>query len=290
MTPAHIALAVFVALIWGFNFVAIKVGLGSMPPLLFSGLRFVLAAAPFLLIYRSPGVAWKWIIGIGLALGVGQFGLLFVGMNIGMPAGLSSAVLQTQVFFTMIFAALTLGERPRPRQIAGMALAFAGVLVIAGDLGGGNLPAFLMVIGGAAFWAVSNVLTRRAAAPDPLRLMVWVSVVPPLPLLALSWWFEGWPRMEAALTGMSWLGFGSLAYIAFGATIVGYSLWSFLLKRYPAAVVAPFSLLVPLFGLSSGALLLHEHPGPQKLAGAALIILGVAANSWPARKAVQAEI
>ena len=284
MSLIHIALAVLVALIWGFNFVAIKLGLGSMPPLLFSALRLVLAAAPFLPFYRSPGVAMKWVIGIGLALGVGQFGLLFTAMNLGMPAGLSSAVLQTQVFFTTLFAALTLGERPGIRQMAGVVIAFAGVLTIAGSLDFGALGPFLMVIAAAACWATSNILTRRAKAMDPMRLMVWVSLVPPLPLLALSWLFEGPERMESAFTGMTWVGFGSLAYIAFGATIVGYGLWSMLLKRYPAAVVAPFSLLVPLFGLSSGALILGEKPGPQKLAGAALIILGVAANSWPVRR------
>jgi len=182
MSLIHIALAVLVALIWGFNFVAIKLGLGSMPPLLFSALRFVLAAAPFLPFYRSPGVAMKWVIGIGLALGVGQFGLLFTAMNLGMPAGLSSAVLQTQVFFTTLFAALTLGERPGIRQMAGVVIAFAGVLTIAGSLDFGALGPFLMVIAAAACWATSNILTRRAKAMDPMRLMVWVSLVPPLPL------------------------------------------------------------------------------------------------------------
>jgi len=121
-------------------------------------------------------------------------------------------------------------------------------------------------------------------AQDAMRLMVWVSLVPPLPMLALSFWLDGPERMLSTITGMTWIGFASLAYIAFGSTIVGYGLWSFLLKRYPAAVVAPFSLLVPLFGLSSAALLLGERPGPQKLAGAALIILGVAVNSWPSRR------
>jgi O-acetylserine/cysteine efflux transporter len=284
MSPLHIALAVLVAMIWGGNFVAIKLGLAVMPPLTFTALRFMLAAAPFLLFYRSPGTAWKWVIGIGLALGVGQFGLLFSAINMGMPAGLSSAVLQTQAFFTSIFAIMALGERPGWRQWAGMAVAFIGVLTIAGSLEFGALGPFLMVIGAAACWAASNILTRKAMARDAVRLMVWVSMVPPLPLLAMAYWLEGPERMVGAITGMTWMAFGSLAYIAFGSTIIGYGFWSFLLKRYPAAVVAPFSLLVPLFGLSSAALLLGERPGPQKLAGAALIILGVAVNSWPNRR------
>lgn len=284
MSPLHIALAVLVAMIWGLNFVAIKLGLATMPPFMFTALRFMLAAAPFLPLYRSPGTAWKWVIGIGLALGVGQFGLLFTAINLGMPAGLISAVLQTQAFFTSIFAIMALGERPGWRQWTGMAVAFTGVLTIAGSMAIDALGPFLMVIAAAACWAISNILTRKAMAQDAMRLMVWVSLVPPLPMLALSFWLDGPERMLSTITGMTWIGFASLAYIAFGSTIVGYGLWSFLLKRYPAAVVAPFSLLVPLFGLSSAALLLGERPGPQKLAGAALIILGVAVNSWPSRR------
>ncbi|OIQ97864.1 putative amino-acid metabolite efflux pump [mine drainage metagenome] len=284
MNRTHIALAVLTTAIWGSNFVAIKIGLAGFPPFLFTALRFGLSALPFLLIYRHPGTAWKWVIGMGLALGVGQFGLLFWAMQLGMPAGLSSAVLQTQVFFTLLFS-LLLGERPNRRQLAGMSLAFCGVLVIAGDLAGGSLPAFLMLIAAAACWAFANILTRLARAPNALRLMTWVSVVPVLPMLLLSWAVEGRARIEASLSHIGWHSLAALAYVSFGATLVGYGLWSHLLKLYPARIVAPYSLLVPLFGLSTAALMLHENPGPQKLAGAALIILGVAANSWPQRKA-----
>ncbi len=154
----------------------IKWGVEAFPPLTFAALRFAFASLPFLLIYRSPGVAWKWIIGIGLFLGVGQFGLLFTGMKLGMPPGLTSAVVQTHAFFTVLFAIVFLKERPRWQNIAGLALAFVGVAVIAGNLGAVPLLPFLCVIGGAACWGVSNILTRQAGADDALRLIVWASL------------------------------------------------------------------------------------------------------------------
>ncbi|MBF0305999.1 MAG: EamA family transporter [Alphaproteobacteria bacterium] len=281
MPLAHVALAVLVAAVWGFNFVVIKLGLGSFPPILFSALRFTLAALPFLWFYRDgPGVGWRWVLGIGAALGLFKFSFLFVGMDLGMPAGLSSLVLQTQAAFTVLFAALALGERPSRRNLAGMGLAFAGIALIGDDLGqAGALGPFLLVILAAACWGVSNVLMKRAAARDATRLMVWVSAVPPLPLLLLSLTWEGPDRVGSALSGMDWGALGAVAYVAFGATILGFGLWGWLLRRHPAAVVAPFSLLVPVFGMSSAALMLGETPTLASLAGGALVVGGVAVSS-----------
>ncbi|HEY0832950.1 MAG TPA: EamA family transporter [Azospirillum sp.] len=294
MRPLHILLAVCVAAVWGFNFVAIKVGLRDFPPILFSSLRFALAATPLLVLglKGGPPVAWRWILGIGLVLGVVKFSLLFVGMDIGMPAGLSSLVLQSQAFFTVLFAALWLGERPGPRPLAGMAVAAAGIALIATGMPAGNsLLGLAMVIAAAAAWGVSNILMKQARAPDLFRLILWVSVVPPLPLFALSLALEGPERIGAALSGLTPLGFGALAYIAVGATLFGFAAWGFLLRHYPAGLVAPFSLLVPIFGMSSGALLLDEAFGPLKLAGAALVFAGVAIAvlKMPARKPAPAE-
>jgi O-acetylserine/cysteine efflux transporter len=224
------------------------------------------------------------VVGVGLFLGVGQFGFLYSGMNFGMPAGLSSAVLQTQVFFTVMFAVAFIGERPRWQSLVGMMLAFAGVAVIAGHLGEVPWIPFLLVICAAASWAVSNVLTRKAASPDGFSLIVWASLVAPLPLLALSWSLEGRARIEAAIVDPSWLGLGSLAYIAFLSTNLGFGIWTVLLKKHPAASVAPFALMVPFWGIASSALLLGERLDAAKLAGAGLIVAGLAANSWPARR------
>ncbi|MFE6662835.1 EamA family transporter [Streptomyces sp. NPDC057697] len=280
MRPLHIALAALVAAVWGVNFVVIELGLAHFPPLLFSALRFLVAALPAVFFVGRPKVAWKWIVGVGLALGVAKFGLLFIGMDRGMPAGLSSLVLQVQAVFTVLFAAVALGERPGGVRVLGMGVALAGIGVAAVDEGaGGPMLAFVLVIVAAACWGVSNVLTRKAAPPDPLNFMVWVSTVPVLPLLGLSLLFEGWDRDTEALAALDWSGAGIIVYVAWITTVFGFGAWGFLLRHHPASSVAPFTLLVPVFGMSSAALLLDESVSPLRWCAAALLVGGVALTS-----------
>ncbi|MEU6949824.1 EamA family transporter [Streptomyces sp. NPDC046316] len=280
MRPAHIALAALVAAVWGVNFVVIEIGLDHFPPLLFSALRFLAAALPAVFLVGPPKVAWKWIVGVGLALGVAKFGLLFTGMDLGAPAGLSSLILQIQAVFTALFAVVALGERPGKVKIAGMAVALAGIGVAAVDEGAsGPLVGFALCIAAAACWGVSNVLTRKASPPDALNFMVWVSVVPILPLLVLSLLLEGPERDLAALRGLDWAGVSVILYVAWAVTIFGFGAWGWLLRRYPASSVAPFSLLVPVFGMSSAALFLGEGISPLRWCAAALLVGGVALTS-----------
>ncbi|MET9349245.1 EamA family transporter [Streptomyces termitum] len=285
MRPAHIALAALVAAVWGVNFVVIEIGLDHFPPLLFSALRFLVAALPAVFLVGRPKVAWKWIVAVGLALGVAKFGLLFTGMDLGAPAGLSSLVLQVQAVFTALFALAALGERPGRTALAGMGVALAGIGVAAVDEGAsGPVTGFVLVVAAAACWGVSNVLTRKAAPPDPLNWMVWVSTVPVLPLLALSLLLEGPERDLAALRNLDWTGVGVIVYVAWITTVFGFGAWGWLLRRHPASSVAPFSLLVPVFGMSSAALFLGEEVGPLRWVAVALLVGGVALASLAPRK------
>ncbi|MEU4102290.1 EamA family transporter [Streptomyces tanashiensis] len=293
LAPAHVALAALVAAVWGVNFVVIEIGLDHFPPLLFSALRFLVAALPAVFLVGRPKVAWDgvspartelraWgrIVGVGLVLGVAKFGLLFTGMDLGAPAGLSSLVLQAQAVFTALFAFAALGERPGRLKVLGMAVALAGIGVAAVDEGGsGPSAGFALVIAAAACWGVSNVLTRKAAPPDALNFMVWVSTVPVLPLLALSLLLEGPERDLAALRGLDWTGVGVIVYVAWITTVFGFGAWAWLLRRHPASSVAPFSLLVPVFGMSSAALFLGEPVTPLRWCAAALLVGGVALTS-----------
>jgi O-acetylserine/cysteine efflux transporter len=276
MRPAHVALAVFVAAIWGLNFVIVEVGLDDFPPLLLSSLRYILASLPVLLLRGGAGVPWRWVLAVGVVIGVVKFSLLFVGMDIGMPAGLASLVLQVQAFFTLGFAAVLLGERPRVTQALGLALAMAGLVLVASRLDGAATPAgFALVVLAAAAWGLGNVAIKRAAPPDPLRFMTWMCLIPPLPLLVLSLSFEGPAAVGDALAGIDLGGLGAVAYIAFAATTVGWGLWAYLMRAYSAGTVAPFSLLVPVFGLGFAALLLGEALTPRVVIAAALVVSGV---------------
>ncbi|MEU2558756.1 EamA family transporter [Streptomyces longispororuber] len=291
MRPSHICLAVLVTAVWGVNFVVIDIGLDHFPPLLFSALRFLVAALPAVFFVGRPKVAWKWLIGVGLALGVAKFGLLFIGMDAGMPAGLSSLVLQVQAVFTALFAFVFLREVPSRVRVAGMAVALAGIGVAAVDEGAsGPLTAFGLTVVAAACWGVSNVLTRKAAPPDALNFMVWVSTVPVLPLAALSLLFEGPDRDLEALRSLDLEGVAALICVAWVATVFGFGAWGYLLRRHPASAVAPFTLLVPVFGMTSSALFLGESVSGLQLCAGALLVAGVALTSLarPARRAEEA--
>jgi O-acetylserine/cysteine efflux transporter len=277
MNPRHVLLALAVVLVWGINFVVIEVGLEEFPPLLFSALRFLLAAVPAIFVLGRPRVAWRYVIAVGLALGVAKFGLLFVAMDHGVPAGLASLVLQSQVIFTVLFAVLVLQEQPRRAQLFGIGVACLGLLLIVLDRGlASPLGALLLVIAAGACWGVSNTVTRHAKPQDMLRFMVWVSAVAVLPLTVLSLLVEG-PRADLdALRGIDLGGAAALLYLAAAATLFGFGAWGFLLGRYDASTVAPFSLLVPVVGMGAAWLLRGEAVGLQQAVAAVLIMGGMA--------------
>ncbi|APU31297.1 acetylserine transporter [Ectopseudomonas alcaliphila JAB1] len=284
MTPKDLLLALLVIVVWGLNFVVIKVGLHGMPPMLMGALRFMLAAFPAILFVRRPQVPLRWMLAYGMTISLGQFAFLFYAMYVGMPAGLASLVLQSQAFFTLFFAALFLGERLRGSNLLGLLIAASGLVLI--GLQGGQamtLAGFALTIAAASMWALGNVVTRKLGKVNLVGLVVWGSLIPPLPFLALSLWLEGPELISQSLRTLSLDSLLVLAYLAFGATILGYGLWSRLLSRYPASQVAPFSLLVPVVGISSSALLLGERLGGLQMVGAALVMAGLLINVWGGR-------
>jgi len=284
MTPKDLLLALLVIVVWGLNFVVIKVGLHGMPPMLMGALRFLLAAFPAIFFVRRPQVPLRWMLAYGMTISLGQFAFLFYAMYVGMPAGLASLVLQSQAFFTLFFAALLLGEQLRGSNLFGLLVAASGLVLI--GLQGGQamtLAGFALTIAAASMWALGNVVTRKLGKVNLVGLVVWGSLIPPLPFLALSLWLEGPELIGHSLRTLGVDSLLVLAYLAFGATILGYGLWSRLLSRYPASQVAPFSLLVPVVGISSSALLLGERLGTLQMMGAALVMAGLLINVWGAR-------
>src|SRR5436305_11456364 len=131
MPRRHVVLALVVAVFWAVNFVIIDIGLESFPPLLFAALRFGLTAFPAIFFVRRPDVRWQAVVAVGLFIGVGQFGVLFVAMNTGLPAGLASVIAPLQPVFTIPLAIVALGERPSLRQFVGVSLAVVGLAAIA---------------------------------------------------------------------------------------------------------------------------------------------------------------
>lgn len=276
MKPHHIALALLVAAIWGINFTVIVIGLGSFPPLLLAALRFVVVALPAFVLPR-PDLPWSRLVAIGATLFLGQFAFLFTGMAAGMPAGLASVILQAQAFLTILLASAALRERPTPRQIAGTLVALVGLIVIAWTVGGPDFSTLGLglCLAAALCWAVGNVLLRGAGKLDMLSLVAWISLVPPVPLFMLSLLLDGPEAIGQALLALNWSGVWAVLYISVLSTTLGFGIWGWLMKQYPAATVAPFSLLVPIFGAASAAIVLGERFGPARLTGMALIVAGL---------------
>ena len=283
MTSRDRLLGLTVVVLWGLNFLAIRAGLDHFPPFFFAALRFFVIAIPVILFVPRPQVPLKWLLVYGLGFGVGQFAFLFWAMHVGMPTGLASLVLQSSAPFTVVLGAAALRERLRPAQVGGLLVAMAGMTVIGWDRAqhAALLPVALTLLAGLS-WALGNIGNRKAASDQPMRLMLWMCVIPPLPMLALSLGVEGpsagWDSLTSSLHGTGPLALAGLAYIVILGTVAGSGLWTALLSRYPAGMVAPFSLLVPIVGIGASWLVLHEEPSVLSLIGGAVVIAGAAAT------------
>jgi O-acetylserine/cysteine efflux transporter len=282
-----LALILVVVVLWGFSFVPIKVALRDTPPFALVALRFFFAAVPLVFFVPRPRLPASSIVAYGLAIGFFQFGLLFLGMNLGMPAGLSSIVIQVQVFFTIGLGVAFLGDRLRRENVLGALVAALGVIVLAGyKIRGGATSTFIglvAVLVAALAWAIGNIVAKRAAqrhAPDMFALVVWSSLVPPLPLLAVSYTFEGGTGVFHAIAHASVLTWACVLFMAYGATLFGFASWARLLHRYPTALVSPFALLIPVSGLASGAIFLGETLAPLQAFGVSLVLVGLVVNVY----------
>ena len=288
--PLHIALAFLVVAVWGTNFVVIKAGLGELPPFLFAALRFFVSAIPFAFFIRRPQVAWRWLVLYGVVLGAGQFGLLFYAMRADISPGMASLVIQVQVFFTIGLSMWLFHERAKPVTWVGTVLAAVGLGVIAWHLDATiTAKGVAVVIAAAMAWACANILVKMAVRESnaPINMvgfMVWSSIFAVPPLAVLSLIFEGGDVALHAIGAASLGAWGAVAWQAVGNTLFGYAAWSWLLTRYDAAVVAPYALLIPIFGMGASALLLGEPMPAWKLVAAAMVLGGITLITFVGRR------
>ena len=288
MKRRDLILALLVVIVWGANFTVIKLGIAGMPPMLLAALRYTFAALPAIFFVKRPSVGWKYIVAYGMTVGVGQFSCLFYAMNVGMPAGVSSVVLQSQAFFTLLFAAALLNESMKGSQVMGLLVAGIGLCLIGGNIGDSGLSsipvgAFLLTLLAAVFWGISNIIVRYASKQaasqgktlDTLSLVVWSSLIPPLPFLGIALLLDTPETLLYAISNLNALSVFSVLYLAFCATLFGYGIWSILLTKYPAGKVAPLSLLVPVTGLITAQIVLNEQLSRMQWLGGIVIILGL---------------
>lgn len=284
LPASHLLLALAIVAVWGTNFVVIKLSLSAFPPFLFAALRYTFALLPLVFFIPKPKVSWVNMCIYGLAVGVGQFGILYFAIDGRISPGLASLVIQTQVFFTIGFAMFFAKERLRTYQMVAVGVAITGLGIIAlhTDANTTFLGLALVVFCGLS-WGVANTVSRRAGSINMLAYVVWASAFAIPPLFAIAFFFEGgWESMRASLTSAPMGAWAGVLWQSWGNTIFGYAAWAWLLSRHPAAVVAPAPLLVPIFGMGAAAYFLGEPLPPWKIEAAGLVITGLIVNLfWP---------
>jgi O-acetylserine/cysteine efflux transporter len=281
MPIPHLLLALLVVLIWGVNFLFVSFGLEEISPLLLCALRFLLASIPAIFFIKIPQGNFKAIVLYGFVMFALQFALLFIGMNIGMPPGMASLLMQTQVFFSMFFAVVFLGEQPNLGQIIGALVAFTGIGLVAKHFDSDiSFAGFVCILAAAATWGLGNLITKKieVSKNSAMAIIAWGSFVACLPMFLLSLLFEGTSSFVDTFQHLSIRGIGSLFYISFASTWIGYGVWNWLIARYPVGMVAPFTLLVPIIAILSSALVLGEPFQQWKLAAGLLVIGGLCIN------------
>ncbi|MFZ6862631.1 EamA family transporter [Undibacterium sp. Ji67W] len=283
LNPRHILTAGIVILLWGMNFVVIKIGLKGIPPFLMGGMRFALVAVPAIFFIPAPKIPLRLLIAYALTISLGQFAFLFSAMAVGMPAGLASLVLQAQAFFTVGFSAIIFGDKLRISNLIGMLTASLGLILLGSASIGGStsqvpLTGFALTICAAASWATGNVINKKIGKTAVLSLVSWSALIPVIPFFLLSICFEGADTIKHSLLNMSLSSALTLIYLAFAATLIGYTLWGKLLSSLPTHTVAPLTLLVPVVGLSAAWIILGEALKPSQIIGAIVVMFGLFIN------------
>jgi O-acetylserine/cysteine efflux transporter len=281
MSTRDLILILAVVIIWGLNFPVIRITLGGLPPLLIVAARYALVCLPLIGFIRKPPIPFRYLAAYGLVLGTLHQSALFLGIRAGLGAGISSLVLQSQAFFTMALAALILKERVTAAQVVGLVLGAIGLgLVGVYSEQSASLSGFVFVLLSAITWSIATLISKRAYAAatgpvNPLSFIVWASLFPILPTLALSLGIDGLTAHTTALSQLSGTTAAGVLFIAIGSTLFGFVSWNWLISKYGAGFTSQFGLLVPIVGLGSSALVLGEAITPVKAIAAAFVIVGL---------------
>ena len=281
---SHLFLALAIVAVWGTNFVVIKLSLAAFPPFLFAALRYTFAFIPLAFFISRPQVSWTNLCAYGVAIGVGQFGILYFAIDGRISPGLASLVIQTQVFFTIGFAMFFAKERLRLYQAVAVSVSMTGLGIIAlhTDADTTFVGMALVVFAGLS-WGIANTVSRRAGSINMLSYVVWASLFSLPPLFLISLIFEGgWEQMSTSMITAPIGAWAGVFWQSWGNTVFGYAAWAWLLSKHPAAVVAPAPLLVPIFGMGASAYFLSEPLPLWKILAAGLVIAGLIVNLfWP---------
>lgn len=288
MKKKDILLSILLVTLWGLNFTVIKIGLDGVPSMLLVTLRYLFTSFPAIFFIKKPKTKFKYVLLYGLTVGVGQFSCLFYAMQIGMPAGIASVVLQIQAFISPVLAMMFLKEKIHSKQVLGFIISAAGLLLIATASSGSNMNnvppmAFVLMLGAPLFWAASNIVARIASDSanaegeklNMVSMVVWSGLIPPIPMIGLALLFDTPATLINILKNLSAPSIFAVMYLAYAATLTAYGIWSILIAKYPIGTIAPIPLLVPVIALLSARIVLLEKLSPMQWIGFIVILTGL---------------
>ncbi|MFP3517935.1 EamA family transporter [Pseudomonas sp. SIMBA_077] len=284
MQKKHLFLAIAVTAMWGFNFPITKLGLAAIDPLLLTALRFTLAALPWVFFIKRPPIALKWLAAYGLIFGVAMWALINLGIEKGVAPGTAALLIQFSAFFTLGWGVLLFGEQLSFGQKLGIGLAVIGLVsIILTSPGQGTTLGYGLLVVSAFSWSVGNIIIKQSKVREVFAFVVWASIFPPLPLLALTWLAHGNAPFVSVVSHLEWVAVCSLLFQVYVATHFCYWGWNVLLREYPVSKVAPLSLLIPVFGVLGSMLMLGHRVGLSEGFSMGLILLALVVGmlKWP---------
>lgn len=276
MPFTHLSLILLIIFIWGFNFVVIKTGLQEIPPILLCCLRFFLTSIPGVFFIKRPNVPLKLVATYGLVMFAVQFFFLFTGLHLGAPAGLSSILLQSQVFFSLFLGVICFGEHLSIWRIIGCVVSFSGIGMIGLKTNDSiTISGFIFVLAAAATWAIGNVISKKLTKAQSFPLVIWGGLFAWPPLLLASLLTEDSSAILASLHHLSWISLGSIAYLSYISTLIAYVAWNWLLQKHALSILTPFTLLIPIVGVFCAIAVLKEPFHLWECFAALLVMVGL---------------
>ncbi|MGH2419710.1 EamA family transporter [Pseudomonas canadensis] len=281
MLKKHLSLAVLVTLVWGVNFPITKLGLRAIDPFVLTGIRFALAALPLVFFIKRPAVKFSYVAAYGFIFGLGMWGVINYGIQVGVSPGIASLIIQLSVFFTMGWGFLLFKEKIRGAQMLGAVLALIGLAgIISTQEGNHAVLGVMLIVLSAVAWSVGNVIIKKSGVKEIFSFMVWASLIPPIPLFLTAWLMHGSAAFEGLQASLDLTAVLSILFQVYLATHFAYWGWNSLLKLYPVSTVAPLSLLIPVFGITSSMLILDERISTPNLISIGIIIVGLAVGLY----------
>ena len=281
MLKKHLSLAVLVTLVWGVNFPITKLGLRAIDPFVLTGIRFALAALPLVFFIKRPAVKFSYVVAYGIIFGLGMWGVINYGIQVGVSPGIASLIIQLSVFFTMGWGFLLFKEKIRGAQMIGAVLALIGLAgIISTQEGNHAVLGVMLIVLSAVAWSIGNVIIKKSGVKEIFSFMVWASLIPPVPLFLTAWLMHGTAAFEGLQASLDLTAVLSILFQVYLATHFAYWGWNSLLKLYPVSTVAPLSLLIPVFGIASSMLMLDERISTPNLISIGIIIAGLAVGLY----------